>query len=165
MGKKLTSIEWYPLEKAKKLYPKFPHFKPYEATIMKAFLEREILKGLYAFDVRLDVDVPMPEGVLPHEHATYLVLKAKRIDALCLTATALWILEVKDRTRPSLLGELLTYKQMLLDQYEVDRPVKLGAVVGVSIPSDEQVLKSYGVEVFNMNLPYPPKRIAIWLGR
>lgn len=150
----LSELKWYSIDEALRISPRFPHYKISEAMILKEFLRRRILPGKYAFDVKLYVE--------EEKSPIWKELTAKRIDALCLTPTKLFILEIKDRTRPSGIGELLIYETLLKEQFAVDKDIIKAAVVGWGLRKEIELYERNGIIVYNLNLPTPAKRLKFF---
>jgi len=157
--RKLLSLKWLTDEQVRRMRFKFPHMKPLETKIFTAFLDKFKPRGLFAFDVRLEVEVPKHPEVSPEEHEIFKVLSAKRIDALWMARDRLYILEVKDRARPSAVGELQVYEAMLKEQFEVTLPLKKAIVCGWTLESEKRVIERLGIEVFVTDVLAPVKRL------
>jgi len=118
---------------------KYRHYKPDELEIAKDFIRGCYLPGKYFFDVYLMTKTaeeifktggpPMLKDLVPWLY---------RIDAVCYKARTVYILEIKERLRPSGVGELIVYKQLFREQYEPDKELVLGYVVR----RDEETLHS-----------------------
>jgi len=147
----LNELDWLTIEQALRISPRFPHYKVSEAMILKEFLKRRLLPGLYTFDVKLYVE--------EERSPIWKELTAKRIDALCQTPTKLFILEIKDRTRPSGIGELIMYETLLKEQFEVDKEIIKAAVVGWGLKKEIELYEKNKILVYNLNLPTPAKRL------
>ena len=143
-----------------KISPPFPHFKPHEVEIMRAFLDRDILRGEYRFDVRLFPEViePAPEAEVEMYFAWHM-LKAKRVDAVCETPDAIWLLEVKDVLRPSAIGELLTYRTLYDRQFRPLKPLRMGVVCGEDDELVRPTCEEQGIRVWVLDIPSPRKRL------
>ena len=147
----LNELEWYSPEELLTGKVRFPHYKRWETMILKEFLRRRLLPGKYALDVKLYVE----EG----RSDIWRELTAKRIDALCMQKDKLWILEIKDRTRPSGIGELLMYEVLLKEQFFVDLPVLKAAVVGWGLKKEFELYERNGIVVYCLNMPFPSKGV------
>ena len=159
--RKLEELEWYTWEMCLRLRRRFPHFKPFEAEIFESWLRHGYLRGYYAFDVRLPVEIERPVGVPLEAHEIYEALSAKRIDVLCLVGGEIWILEVKDRARPSAEGELKWYARLLPERFVVPYTIRLGMICGWALPMEVEMLEQVGIKVWNMDLPIPAKRLIM----
>ena len=143
-----------------KIRPPFAHFKPHEVEIMAAFLNQRLLDGVYRFDVRLFTEViePAPEAE-PEMYFAWHMLRAKRIDAVCETVDAIWLLEVKDVLRPSAIGELLTYRALYDRQFHPLKPLRLGVVAGEDDELVRPACEEQGIRVWVLGIPSPRKRL------
>lgn len=144
------------------LRPKFPHFKEHETRILREFLAKKELEGRYEFDVRLFPEIkPLEEGADPGAYYAWLMLRAKRIDALCETADTIWILEVKDVLRPSAVGQVLLYADVYDRQFHPLKPLRLGIVAGEDDPVVRPTCDRLGIKVWIMGIPSPRRRLLV----
>ena len=143
-----------------KIKPPFAHFKPHEVEIMAAFLNQRLLDGVYRFDVRLFPEAiePAPEAE-PEMYFAWYMLRAKRIDAVCETVDAIWLLEVKDVLRPSAIGELLTYRALYDRQFHPLKPLRMGVVCGEDDELVRPACEEQGIRVWVLGIPSPRKRL------
>ena len=143
-----------------KIKPPFPHFKPHEVQIMWEFLTRRLLPGDYEFDVRLFPEIrPVRPEEDPEMYFSWMMLRAKRIDAVCKTFDAIWLLEVKDVLRPSAIGELLTYRTLYDRQFHPLLPIRLGVVCGEDDELVRPACEEQGIRVWVLDIPSPRKRL------
>lgn len=101
-----------------------------------------------SFSVRVgEGQTPAPD--LPAGVARSVVFSSKkRIDVLAWQGNTPTIVEVKERITPAVLGQLLTYRQLLLEeQPDVDEP-RLVAIGRYSDPDTLRTLSAQGVDVF-----------------
>ena len=129
--------------------PRFPHFTPEEAAVLWGFIKSGELKGKWAFDVRLFGKYAYKLA----ERGDYFsvreaLLLAKRIDALVDDRGALHIIEVKRRLLHSAIGQLLTYKNMLVEQWQPSKPVELWAVYAIPDPDVEDICRRMGIKTY-----------------
>jgi len=108
---------------------RFPHYKHVELEVMRRFLATGRIVGWWFFDVPLHT----PDSLRCLRHPDPLVraqykLLVKRADAVCVQETMSWLFEVKERLRPSGIGELAMYHDLFLEQYRVPMPLNLGYV-------------------------------------
>jgi len=134
-------------------YISFPHYKPQEAAVMRNFIRYGPLRGYWFFDVPLHT----PQSLRLFRAADPLYrresrLYVKRIDAVCITETTCWILEVKERLRPSGIGELAMYRDLFEEQYEVDRPRRMGYVYRTPDPVLYDVCARRGIARFQVGV-------------
>jgi len=132
-------------------YAVFPHFKPQETEVMKAFIRSGMLRGIWYFDVPLETTRSLE---LRRAVDRLLRLEAKlfvyRIDSICETEDAYWVLEVKERLRKSGVGEIVTYRMMFEDQYEPKKIVRSGYVYRAEDIDMWSVLNAHGIVRFRV---------------
>ncbi|MCD6094170.1 MAG: hypothetical protein J7J51_05235 [Candidatus Omnitrophica bacterium] len=104
----------------------FPHNTTEESIVLRRFIEANILKGEWWFDVKLPSMKAEFVKNLPEPWATmWKNLTAKRIDALCFTGRAWHIIEVKRQMLASGIGQLKLYDFMFKKYYQPEEPVHL----------------------------------------
>lgn len=82
-------------------------------------------KGEWSYDVPLKVRYnPAPQLESDALADLYNRATAKRVDAVCETAGVIFVIEIKDRLRPSALGQALTYKALYKEQFLPSKPVQ-----------------------------------------
>jgi len=125
------------------------HMRIWERTIMMRFIEKKILVGKYDFDIHVRVAEPIYPTPLP-DNFKYMweKLTNKRIDAICETEDTIWIIEVKDRLRPSGIGQLLTYKILYTTKYMPAKKVELAYVSAVDDTDIRHICDAYNIHVF-----------------
>ena len=146
------------------MYPeiprRFPHAKPIETEILKKWLEQAPLGTEYEFDVRLYPEIrPLRPTDDPEMYYAWMMLRAKRIDVVAHTRDAIWLLEVKDRLRPSAIGQLLVYRNLYERQFRPLLPIRLGVICGDTDPMVEPACADLGIKIFNMGIPSALKRL------
>jgi len=125
---------------------KFRHYKPDELEIAKEFVRRALLPGTYFFDVYLPTtEVKKAIEALPKEYKRITYPGMLRIDAVCLRGKTTWIIEFKERFRPTGIGELMTYQKMFIKEYKPSGKVILAYVSSRPDPDLEKVLHDYGI--------------------
>uniref|UniRef100_A0A6H1ZZ12 Uncharacterized protein n=1 Tax=viral metagenome TaxID=1070528 RepID=A0A6H1ZZ12_9ZZZZ len=113
---------------------------------MKKFLRDESLKGKWDFDFRLGYKLSEAEKLLPlTEQKMIESLRERRIDAICETEDTIWILEVKDKLRPSGLGQLTTYEHLYKTKFRPIKKIRLGYIAAIDDPTMHDVLHAKGV--------------------
>jgi len=108
---------------------KFRHYKAEELDLARDFVKSAALPGTYFFDYYLMTDAarhiasfmqpPMLKDIVP-----WLM----RVDLVVFQGNKVWIIEFKDRLRPSGVGQLLSYKKLWLEQYGSGKGINLGYV-------------------------------------
>jgi hypothetical protein len=131
----------------------YPELTDRETPVILAFLERhagEFTK--YQFSVRVGVGAePDPEH-LPSVQAAMTRNTRKRIDLLFWQGAQPWIIEVKERITPAVLGQLRTYRHLLLEE-RPELPEPRLVTIGRFCDDDtKRVLNAEGVDVYE----YPP---------
>ncbi len=109
--------------------PTYPHMSPMEDLALQMFKSSNIINGLWKYDVHLKT----PESVLPpgtpaNYKKMWLMLKSKRIDALCISPVSINIIEVKPKITVAGIGQLLLYREMYKEEFKPDKPIQLWLV-------------------------------------
>jgi len=130
---------------------RFRHYKPEEREIGRRFVRKALIEGMYYFDVYLMTR--RAEEVIKRvglERATMAVPFLYRIDCVIETPAYIYIVEIKQRLRPSGLGELLIYSEMYKEQYEPTKPIKLAYVYEIHDDDTAEVAEKYGIILFKI---------------
>lgn len=131
---------------------KFPHYTPHEALVLGHFIDRKLLVGDYSFSVKLRSHMPdIPTDVPESVREDFRHLLAKRIDAVCKRADAIWILEIKRRLFASAIGELMMYSLLYKDEFKPNLPIKLACVAGVDDKATHWAMDQLGINVWITN--------------
>lgn len=131
----------------------FPERTGRESTIILDFLKaRGELYDRFEFSVRVGTG-QVPDPALPANVQRGIVYSSrKRIDMIVWQGEQPTIIEVKERLSPAVLGQLLTYQHLLLE----DRPgIKMPALACIGRFFDDdtlRVLNTNGVDAY----VYPP---------
>jgi len=131
----------------------FPERTGRESTIILDFLKaRGELYDRFEFSVRCGAG-QVPDPALPANVQRGIVYSSrKRIDMIVWQGEQSTIIEVKERLSPAVLGQLLTYQQLLLE----DRPgIKTPALACIGRFFDDdtmRVLNGNGIDAY----VYPP---------
>jgi len=120
-----------------------------ESVVIRAFLEaRGRLYERYEFSVRVGTGIAPDPSHLPGVQANTARSSKKRIDILLWQGDQPTIVEAKERISPAVLGQLLTYRHLLLE----DRPgIKKPFLIAIGRYSDDdtiRVLQTGGVDVY-----------------
>jgi hypothetical protein len=124
----------------------YPHMFPEDIKIWERFLEKygTLYNGFY-----YDVTVGQPVEVSSHMPENYKksaeILSKLRIDAVGDRDESLDIIEVKPIGNMAALGQLLTYRQHYLSDYEPSKPVRMVLVASNINPNVEATLLSHGI--------------------
>ena len=107
----------------------YKHLRPSEIEIFERFLEVNPLEeAIFDFDVHLGSGVPSQ----PHWPG-WLVEMAKtltqrRVDVVAYQPDKTWILEIKVRSGPSAIGQLLLYRQLFMEKFNPPELPLLGVI-------------------------------------
>ena len=129
--------------------PKYPHMRIWEQEIMEKFHKANILKAEWSYDVPLRVrETPLPEYITDAEATLWSRLTSKRIDAIAETTGEIYVIEIKDRLRPSAVGQALTYKTLYEEQFAPHKPVKAAIITEYDDIDMQQVCSVYNITVW-----------------
>jgi len=130
---------------------KFPHYTEREKEALLQFMRQGIVHGQWQFEVRL-VSKKVKWITKPEDPYYRMWLKntAKRIDAVCIDAAHVHLIEVKEYLLPSGVGQLLLYRKMYLEQHKPKKPIKLWYVAYWPDPDVEELCKELGIEVWTV---------------
>lgn len=125
---------------------KYRHYKPDELTLAKDFVRMALLPGKYFFDYYLMTDSArkIVEGMEP-PMLKDIVPWLMRVDCVVFIGRKAWLIEFKERLRPSGVGQLLTYEKLWKEQYGGDKPVILGYVARVDDKTMHSTLEDKGI--------------------
>jgi len=105
--------------------PKYPHMRLWESAIMDKYHDKVGMVGEWSYDVPLKVrETPLPPYMTDNENLLWQRITAKRIDAVCERKNVIYIIEIKDRLRPSALGQVLTYLTLYAEQFAPQKPLQ-----------------------------------------
>lgn len=129
--------------------PKYPHMRIWEETIMDAFHAKNILKAEWTYDVPLKIrTAEYPTLMSENEKALWNRLTSKRIDAVAETPTEIYVIEIKNRLRPSAVGQALTYKTLYLEQFKPEKPVIAAIIARVDDLDMQHVCDVYNIKTW-----------------
>jgi len=125
---------------------RFRHFKPDELEIAKEFVRKGLLPGTYFFDVYLPTEsVRKAIEALPPRYKRVPYVGMLRIDAICYKPNLIWILEFKERFRPSGIGELMAYRRVFQKEFKPKQEIILGYIASEKDPDMEKVMNYYNI--------------------
>ncbi len=128
---------------------KYPHMRIWETEIMDAWHKKNQFQAEWTYDVPLKVRKgAFPTLMSENEKALWNRLTSKRIDAVAETSSNIYVIEIKDRLRPSAVGQALTYKTLYLEQYKPTKPVTAVVLTKLSDPDMKHVCDVYNIEVW-----------------
>src|SRR3954469_5216149 len=94
----------------------YPELTDRESPIIRAFLENHGAEyDRYEFSVRVGQGATPDPSHLPGVQAATVFNTRKRIDMIVWQGTQPTIIEVKERVSPAVLGQLRTYRHLLLE--------------------------------------------------
>jgi len=128
---------------------KYPHARIWEEKIIDKFKEQYGIKGEWIHDLRLKIKDP--ENYIfqtAKERQMWRNQTAKRVDITIIKTRSIYVIEVKDRLRPSAIGQALTYKTLYEWQYKPKKQVIPGIVTEFTDPDMLEVAKHYGIRVW-----------------
>lgn len=127
----------------------YPERTDRESVVIRAFLEaRGPLYDRYEFSVRVGQGIaPDPEHLEGVQRNTVFSSR-KRIDMIVWRGDEPTIVEVKERITPAVLGQLLTYQHLLMEDRPDIKPPKLATIGRYSDDDTIRVLQSNGVDVY-----------------
>jgi len=135
------------------------HFKPRELELVMVAAQLGYLKGRCIYNYRLDPPRrPRRPGESEDEYRWWQFLRSKEIDAVCFEGDTAYIIEFKDRARPSGVGQLLTYAKLFKEQTRWEGEIKLMYIVGEGDPQVESLCREMGIEVIVLNVPVYRRR-------
>ena len=134
---------------------KFPHATSEEREALQKFIDAGIIHGIWTFELRLPSrKAKIAEKAAEPFRIMWEKLTAKRIDAVCEAADAIYLIEVKRYLLPSGIGQLLVYAYMYNEIYKPKKPIKLYYVAYYNDPDVAEVCKNMGIKVFTVVDPY-----------
>ena len=128
---------------------KYPHARIWEEAIIDKFKTKYGIKGEWIHDLRLKIKDP--EDYIfqtEKERQMWRNQTAKRVDITIIKTRSIYVIEVKDRLRPSAIGQALTYKTLYEWQYKPKKRVIPGIVTEFTDPDMLDVAKHYGITVW-----------------
>jgi len=130
------------------LIRKKPWLGPEERVLAEKFRELNPLEGEFWPPVSLHTVHTEPyEYVTERFWMGQLLPKMWRIDDICETPTAIWLIEYTSRVRDSAISRLLKYSVEFRRQFKPEKPVKLMLVAHVDDPAYHEYLRQYGIDL------------------
>lgn len=127
----------------------YPERTRLESEVIRDFLTAHGLEyDRIEFSVRVGVGQPPNPEHLPGVQRQTVFSTRKRIDLLCWQGTTPTIVEVKTRLTPASLGQIKTYRQLLLDERPDLEEPRLIAVGAMCDDDTLRALTAEGVDVF-----------------
>jgi len=129
--------------------PKYPHMRIWEEQIMTQFHDKDILDATWTYDVPLKVRKgDFPTLMSENEKNLWNRLTSKRIDAVAETPDTIYVIEIKDRLRPSAVGQALTYKTLYTEQFNPTKPVTAAIIARYGDPDMQHVCDTYQIKTW-----------------
>jgi len=120
-----------------------------EKIIAERFYNLGLLPGDYEYDVALESPgVVFPAHWTKADFEHWSALRAKRIDIVVKTETAVWILEVTPKLSKAAIGGVVTYRDMYMKQFNPRAPTNVGIVVEVDDLAYHATLQKYGIKLW-----------------
>jgi len=121
----------------------------WEEQIMQKFHQKPPFEANWSYDVHLRVrDTTKKTELTPKDQQLWNQMTAKRIDAVAETPTNIYVIEIKDRLRPSAVGQALTYKILYEEQYRPTKPVTATIITEFGDPDMQHVCDVLKIRVW-----------------
>ena len=125
------------------------HLLPHEVRIWRKFASQPPFPlDQVTFDLHLGRGIPVDPNWTPSVQRMATTLTQKRVDAVVVTGSDVWILELKRRVGLGALGQLLGYAVLYMDEFGSDPVPRLGVVAEAMMSDVDDVLAEYGISVF-----------------
>jgi len=126
----------------------FPERTPRESTVIRDWLHAHGAEyDRLSFSVRVGVGQAPAPGLDPGVARSVEFSSRKRIDILGWQGPAPTIFEVKERVTPAALGQILTYRQLFLEEIP-DAPEPRLVIIGRYSDDDTlRALRAHGIDV------------------
>ncbi len=129
--------------------PKYPHMREWESTIMDRFLQRPMSDVKLDYDVHVRINDKTPDVIhTDAERQLWRQMTAFRIDAVMETDSTIYVIEVKDRLRPSAIGQALTYAYLYVKIHTPQKQVIPAIICGLDDPDTHAVCDHYKIQVW-----------------
>jgi len=116
---------------------------------MEKFHTAKILDAIWSYDVPLKIrEMPLPENTSDAEATLWSRLTSKRVDAVAETLVEIYVIEIKDRLRPSAVGQALTYKTLYEEQFAPHKPVIAAIITEFDDYDMQHVCSVYNIKVW-----------------
>lgn len=132
----------------------YPHLSPLDASVWALFLKSNPFRSVNIwYDVRLGVLSCPAEYSGTEDGAMWEALVKKRVDVVVETSDAFWIVELKGIGGMSALGQLITYRRMLLEEWKPAKPISAVLVCALADVDVVASFRSHGVRVVETGWP------------
>lgn len=127
----------------------FPEKTDRESGLLKEFLVRHLHDyDRVSFSVRIGEGIAPDPSHLPGVQKSTAFSSRRRIDMVLWRGPQVTICEAKDRLGHQVLGQLLSGRQLWLEERPDDLEPKLVAIGRTSDPETERILSAHGIEVY-----------------
>lgn len=127
----------------------FPEKTDRESGLLKEFLARHLHEyDAVSFSVRIGEGIKPDPNHLPGVQRSTAFSSRRRIDMVLRMGQQVTICEAKDRLRHDVLGQLLSDRQLWLEERPDDDIAKLVAIGRTSDDETERILAAHGVEIY-----------------
>jgi len=116
---------------------------------MDKFHSLGLLKANWTYDVPLKIrEGEYPTPMSEAERDLWNRLTSKRIDAVGETVAEIYVCEIKDRLRPSAVGQALTYLVLYKEQFKPEKVVIPAIIAKYGDPDMQHVCDVYGIKTW-----------------
>lgn len=125
---------------------KYPHMFPRDVGVWERFLDRygNLYQGFY-YDVLCGNHTEINREHEMIYQADAYILSKLRIDAVGIRDDSIDLIEVKPRGNAGSLGQLMTYKEHYIKEYQPDKHVRMVLVAGEIDPNIIPLAEKEGI--------------------
>ena len=125
---------------------KYPHVLPKDAAVWERFLDKygELYEGFY-YDIMCGEECNQFPRWEEQYRRDAVILSKLRIDAVGVKGNTLDIIEVKPRGNMAAVGQLLTYKEQYIKEYQPTTHVRMVLVCGEIDPNIITLAEKNGI--------------------
>jgi hypothetical protein len=119
---------------------KYTHMLKEDYATWSAFLESDIIRlDEVWYDVHVGREMAVPPGSPEYMLAVVSGISRKRIDVVGRSGGTIYIIEVKPHANMEAIGQVITYRELFVKEFEISGPVRM---LVVSQTSDADILKT-----------------------
>jgi hypothetical protein len=147
--KSLNDLRWFNPGRL----AKYPHIFGIDSKCVDSFWD--IFKDLFkrvAYDIPVGEGYPSPDDISPQLRFNWQYSSSLKIDMLCDTGLSYYLCEVKASGEIGAIGQLISYKTLLLKTYEINCPVFLKLICYSLHPDLETVAKVQGIDIIKVTI-------------
>jgi hypothetical protein len=116
---------------------------------MDRFLQKNTIEATFNYDIHVRIDDKAPSTLLTdNERQLWRQMTAFRIDVVIETPANIYVCEVKDRLRPSAIGQALTYSLLYQKIHKPNKPVIPAIITAMDDPDTHSVCDKYGIKIW-----------------